>query len=244
MVGSRSVKLRLVLMVAVLMLAMLAPAAAEARSKSRGNPDIFSPRSHPYGASYAEWAGDWLAWMLSFPMHGNGPDGFFNPFFVYTNDNCGVGQSGPVWFLGFGAAMGDGDVPRTCTVPAGKALLFSIGSSFCSPADGSPSDPAALKECAEGQVDTSIPLLAEIDGVRVKNPNRYYVSTPFTFTLPDDNFLQFVGAQPATPGNWYGHSYSSVLIVKPLPPGEHVIRIGDRDTVYVTWVITVSQRGR
>jgi hypothetical protein len=240
---TRWVKLRTVLLVAVMMLALLAPLTVEARGKTRDNPDVFSPRSHPYGQSYAEWAGDWLAWMLSIPVHGPGPGGLFNPFLVYNEDTCATGQSGPVWFLGFGGTMGDGSVPRPCTVPAGKALLVSVGTSFCTPAAGDPSSPEELRECVEGFGYPS-GLLIEIDGVRIPNPERYFVSTPFTFTLPQDNFLQFVGAQPATPGNWYGHSYSPVLIVKPLPPGEHVIRVGDNGIVQVTWVITVSARGR
>ena len=61
------------------------------RGKTRGTANVFPPRSHPYGQSYAEWAGEWLAWMLSFPAHGPGPGG---PVRHAEADRAGGGAAG------------------------------------------------------------------------------------------------------------------------------------------------------
>ena len=58
----------------------------------------------------------WWQWVISIGQSEN-------PLLDPTGADCAVGQEGPVWFLGgtFG-----GPATRSCTVPAGKALLIPV----------------------------------------------------------------------------------------------------------------------
>jgi hypothetical protein len=236
-------RLRGALVVMVLLLALAAPAVTQAR----GHATVFPPGSKPYGLSYNQWGARWLQWALAIPVHvdPNNPDaGFLNPYFVYTDANCAIGQSGPVWFLGNGGTMGA--TPRTCTVPAGKALMF-VGNqhAWCTPAEGDPPGEAALRDCiTRCGCDVSPPAVITVDGAQVVNADRYVVSTPLTITLPEDNFIQFFGGQPGTPGSWPAYLISKFYILPPLAPGLHVITSGDANGVGAIWHITVAARGR
>ena len=48
-----------------------------------------------------------------------------HPLFDETGEDCDVGQSGKVWFLG-GVINETGSASRECTVPTGKAIFFPI----------------------------------------------------------------------------------------------------------------------
>ena len=79
-------------------------------------PRVAPPQSQPYGASYGEWGAAWWQWALAQPASAN-------PLFDSTGEYCGAGQSGQVWFL---AGTFGGSAERTCTVPAGRALLLPV----------------------------------------------------------------------------------------------------------------------
>jgi hypothetical protein len=51
-----------------------------------------------------------------------------NPATEPTSKNCAINQTGPVWFL---PGTTGGAAERTCTIPAGKAILFPVISSEC-----------------------------------------------------------------------------------------------------------------
>jgi hypothetical protein len=82
---------------------------------------VFLPSSKPFGKSYPEWAAAWVQWFYSIPAS-------IHPGINANKDSCGVGQSGPVWFLTFVFGITHAD-DRTCTIPADKAILIS-GSFF------------------------------------------------------------------------------------------------------------------
>src|SRR5262249_9630524 len=79
---------------------------------------ILSPDSRPYGRTYGEWSATWWQWAFSIQT----PD---NPLLDETGAKCGVGQSGPVFFLA-GVINVSGSAERTCSVPSGRALFFPI----------------------------------------------------------------------------------------------------------------------
>ena len=81
------------------------------------NPGVFSKDSSPYGIPYKEWITKWWQWIMSIPKEQH-------PRLNYTPERCGIEQTGPVWFL---ADKGEsGTEVRTCTIPAGKAILFAV----------------------------------------------------------------------------------------------------------------------
>jgi hypothetical protein len=82
------------------------------------NPGVLPPQSHPFGATYGEWAARWWQWAYKQPVD-------TNPLFQTGQVDLSQGQSGKVWFLG-GVFNTSGTADRTGTVPAGKALFFPI----------------------------------------------------------------------------------------------------------------------
>ena len=79
------------------------------------NPGVIPPHARAYGLSYAQWGEQWWRWAYSFPL------AQFPPSQSGELD-CGLGQSGSVWFLA--GTVGQGPVMRSCTIPAGKTSVF------------------------------------------------------------------------------------------------------------------------
>jgi hypothetical protein len=69
-----------------------------------------------YGKTYGEWSAAWWQWAGSIPSD-------TNPIGDTTGEFCDLGQSGPVWFL---AGTFGGTAERTCTIPAGRAILYPL----------------------------------------------------------------------------------------------------------------------
>jgi hypothetical protein len=87
-------------------------------------PEVFPAQESVFGLTYGDWSAAWWQYVLSTPTG-------TNPVLDTTGTNCAVGQSsGPVFFLA-GAATTD-PVTRTCTIPAGKALLVPMITAECS----------------------------------------------------------------------------------------------------------------
>jgi hypothetical protein len=173
------------------------------------NPGVYSINSKPYGVSYGNWTAKWEQWLLSEPQVNN-------PATDQTGKNCGQNQKGPVWFL---AGTPGGAATRTCTIPAGKAILFGIINAECSyserPTLKTESD---LAECAKVQNNPSTNLQASVDGVNLQQPDKYRVTSPlFNLTFPVNNiFGSPVGTTQAVVDGWYG-------FLQPLAPGKHVV---------------------
>ncbi len=173
------------------------------------NPGVYSIDSKPYGLTYADWTVKWWQWFNEIPQA-------TNPAADKTGSNCGLQQSGPIWFL---AGTTGGSAERSCTVPAGKAILFPIITSECSYAEfpnlKSESD---LRSCATHLQNGVTSLVATLDGMNLQNLAKYRVVTPlFNQTLPPGN----VAGAPAGPtqgladGNW--------VFLSPLSAGKHEI---------------------
>jgi hypothetical protein len=81
--------------------------------------NIFPPDSKPYGLTYADHAKNFWKWVLAIPASEN-------PVDDQTGGKCAVGQSNTnssIFYLSFNNG---GKSERTCTVPAGKALLIPV----------------------------------------------------------------------------------------------------------------------
>jgi hypothetical protein len=220
---------------AILTLA-LAPASAFADSNK---PGVFPPGVEPYGQSYGEWAVEWWQWALSQPEAAN-------PVLDTTGAQCAKGQRGQVWFLA--GSFDSVPVTRTCTVPAGKALLIPVLNLgyFAFPDDPPATRTEAYVRAQVSFMANATNLTATIDDVSVANiKNRYFEESPlFKVILPANNVFRLPAGfhlDPSVDAGYY-------LVVKPLASGEHTIHFTGHFTGAksefssdITYFITVAR---
>ena len=212
---------------AISVLTLLAATASSlAGNGNVSNSEIVPPQANPLGSSYAEWAARYWQWSLSFPATANPAADTAAP-----ESN----QSGQVWFLP--SVTGNRSVTRQMTIPAGKFLFFPVLSVYFNNADcpaNTDFTEEELLEQANGAWDFAASLtVCTIDDVEVKgleDPQEtpYRVETDlFYVTVADhDNQIAASGA-PCFPdgGSIDTVSVGAFLMVKPLPVGQHTIRI-------------------
>ena len=177
---------------------------------SSNNPAIFPPDSQPYGLAYGEWTAKWWQWAHSIPTENN-------PMLDETGEDCAQAQNqtSPVWFL---AGTSGGSVERTCTIPAGKAILFPVVNTVNIRA-ASETDEELLAG-AKNQVDLVTTLEASIDGVPLQDLWSYRIQSPFfDVTLPNDNIFGI------SQGSYRAVADGYWVFLEPLPTGQHEIRL-------------------
>ena len=183
---------------------------------------VFPPNSTPFGMTYGDWAAAWFQYAFSIPASNN-------PLPDTTGENCNVGQSsGPVFFLAESCMIPGGQVTRSCTLPAGKALFVPIAVVECSTADSPPfqvNNGQAARTCAASVADGIDvgTLHLTIDGKKVPDLRRFRAQSPFyDFVLPaQDNILGLTGVTlgaSGADGYW--------VMLSPLPRGAHVLHFG------------------
>lgn len=196
------------------------PALADGGKGNNGNPGILPPQSHPHGKSYGEWAVNWWQWALSIPADRN-------PLTDETGEFAGEDQHGPVWFV---AGTFGNSVERSFQVPAGKSLFvpvfvwtFGAGAFDCEPSNpGVPCVVCELEDLAVANTQVADVVNVSIDGVPVKHVRSYEAGSPgpFAVAYPDNSVVGLPAGlyfPMVTDGYW--------LMLKPLPPGTHEIRI-------------------
>jgi hypothetical protein len=196
---------------------------------------VLPPDAPAYGLTYEAWTARFAQWAHSLPLA-------IHPAADPTGALCGLGQAGPVFFLV--QAGGQDAVERTCTVPAGTALLLPLLSASCTTVEPPPfhgRDEAALRACTEAWFATAVELTAVVDGETIPDLERYRVQSDlFAVALPAGNML---GVEPTvTQGVVEGYW----LLLAPLPVGEHELRFGgavpDSDfSTEVTYHLTVAE---
>src|SRR3954468_9608101 len=148
----------------------------------------------PLGTSYSEWAARWWQWALAQPAA-------VNPIRDTTGQFCTRGQRGPMWFLA--GTSGGPAVPRRCTVPRGKSLLFPIDNQFAgaAPSDLPEQRTEGFQRAQVTQVAGATNLALRVDGAAVPALNRFFeLSRVFRVVLPADNLLRVdASCQPAEP---------------------------------------------
>ncbi len=211
-------------------------ATAQEGTPATGEVTILSPDEEYGGASLGEWQARNWQWAVSLPEAAN-------PNFDPTGVTCGYGQSGPVFFL---PASYTEEPPSdlTCIVPAGTALLVSVGGSECSTVEPPPffgRDEAELAACAEAFTDTITSMEASIDGEPVTELERYRAQSPLsTLLFPEENFF----GVPAGVAHFVADGYA--FIIAPPPPGEYAITVstqfeGDEGPLAVTMTVVVEE---
>ena len=172
------------------------------------NPGVFSIDSKPYGITYADWTARWWQWIFSIPE-------INHPSLDLTGEKCAIGQEGPVWFL---TQTFGGQAERTCTIPAGKAILIPIITGECDYLNSPDvTTGSGLLGCAmEGNEGAVMEFT--IDGMRLKNLENYRVhSQVFNLTMTANNpFRSTAGTSQAVVDGFY-------VFLEPLSPGRHDI---------------------
>jgi len=177
------------------------------------------------GKTIGEWTARWWSWLLTTPLHRD-------PALDETGAYCGIDQDGPVWFLA--GQFTDSPVARRCKVPEGKYLLFPMYTGIIRPTPSQTQATCATsRDKAARFTDAVLGLFASVDGVPLENPERYRERTADCF---DPNGTgRTLSAQD---GYW--------VMLRPLPPGKHVLRYGrfvkgGKGNTDVTYVLEVGQ---
>lgn len=180
-------------------------------SQESADEAIYPLNSKPFGLTYGDWTTRWWQWTISIPKN-------VNPGGDTSGKDCALKQNGPVWFLAgtFGGAAG-----RTCTIPAGKAIMIPLINAECDYiAKPNLKTPQQLLSCAKSENEGAAGLDASVDGVKIPGLLAYRVQSPlFNFTYPANN----LNGVPA--GHTQGISDGYWVIFKPLPVGDHTIHI-------------------
>jgi hypothetical protein len=185
-------------------------------ARASSNPRVSPPHAHAYGKSYGEWVATYWQWLFSFP-NAQSP-AYEQGEVVFGAQN----QSGPVWFLESGNF---GVWERSVRIPAGKAILFSLGGAEIdtNPAtgiqDGSAEDLFGFLDFVFGS-GFVITVSGEVDGVPLKNVDRYLVRSPvFDLTVPDDGFAGTAA------GDWSAAAQGWFFLLAPLSKGRHTVHV-------------------
>ncbi len=188
--------------------------------------------AYPFKKSYGDWTAEWWKWHFAIPAANHSDVSL-------DGANCGVGQSGDVWFLtgAFTTEVPENEfatiVRESCVVPTGKAIFFPVVNIECSTIEAPPfggTTPEELLSCAESFVEGPNAqvhdLYVEIDGAALGNPEDYRFQSPaFTFAFDDeaDNILG-VDCEVVNCDDPLSVSDGYWVMVSPLSPGNHTIR--------------------
>lgn len=221
---------RLGVVVALVMLALVAPSGAATANGGDHHPPV--TRLGTTGAAFWQWG-------LTQPAA-------TNPLFDTTGEFCDVGQRGHVWFL---AGYTGGPITRTCTIPTGRTVVFPVVNVFYGATPGDPpeqSTVAYVREQVAGLRAGAHDLAVTVDGTVLPSSRiRYEDSVVFSVTLPEGNVFGAPAGtvvHPTVDAGYY-------VTLRPLRPGTHTVRIqGAVDapapvgsfSVDVTYVLTVA----
>ncbi len=201
---------RFLILGALLMSVIVLSLAMSAAHAGNPNPGIRPSHSTPYGMSYGKWAAYWWQWVLGIPNA-------TNPILDTTGAYCGVGQSGPVWFLA--GNFGGATEREYIGVPTGKALFIPL-ITWISVVPFEGADEAEARALANFVMDHVTDLYCTVDGVAVQNPYAYRAESP-VFAVDAADALMYPPGHydtAVTDGYW--------LMLTPLPPGQHTINFG------------------
>lgn len=199
---------------------LLSTSALSVTAGKNPNPGILPINSTSHGKTYGEWTAAWWQWALSIPEAQN-------PLADTTGQFAGIGQSGPVWFLGgtFGFSA-----ERTVNVPKGKSIfmpvhqwIFGAGVFDCDPTvPGVPCDVPTLRASAAAAATGAEVVETWIDGVMVNDIRSYRAISPdpFSITFPPGAVFGIAA------GDYYPQvSDGYWLMLTPFHKGNHTIEV-------------------
>ncbi len=161
------------------------------------------------GRTQAQWSQAWWQWAASF-------DRAESPVADRTGRLCDRKQGGEVWFLA--GTYGTRRTVRTCTVPAGRFLFFPLVNYIVMPSLREPITCDEARTRAAELTHGAGALVVDVDGERVTGLLGHRQATAECFDLAA---LSETGARiyPSAANGYY-------VMLKPPPPGRHVIHLG------------------
>ena len=209
------------------------------------NPGVVPPNAEPFGKSYGDWGAEWWKWAIAIPFASN-------PIMDPNGDAQAQGQHGPVWFL---AGDAGGFVERTVQVPAGRAIfvpLLNLANDYPCPDPSFQPAPGQslydfLASGAAGILAYVDGMTAQLDGTTIRNLFDYRGTSQLSTFTGDPSMVAFDGCITGTPQQFVSDGYW--LMLKPLSPGMHTLRItgsvfGGAFTLDVLYHIQVTRGGR
>lgn len=167
------------------------------------------PNEEVAGISQAKWSQKWWQWAGSFEREES-------PVADQNGALCGRRQSGPVWFLA--GTYGTKRTVRACEVPRGKYLFFPLVNNVVGPPGDRPATCRDVIESAAAMSDHASYLVAEIDGVRLKNLKSYRQAPQECFDIGARTEPR-LRVYPCAANGYY-------VMLKPLSPGRHELNFG------------------
>ena len=211
------------------------------------NAQAYEPHSRPFGVSVERWSERLWQWAYSIPSAQN-------PLLDNTGVDCGVQQpDGPVWYLPpVVDPGGTASFTRTCTIPRGKALLLLTSGVLndypCPDPAFQPADGQTLYEFllagAQGGPDALTAQSLVVDGVKLTHIFDYRETSDDLFELDGSLTLQSTLDGCITGSPQPAVSDSFVIMLKPLPEGQHTLVYNAQDThgtnVTLTYNLTIQ----
>lgn len=171
------------------------------------NPGVYAANSAPFGIPYKDWIAKWWQWTYSIPVSQHPRDN-------YTEAKCASNQEGPVWFL---ADQLGGREERTCTIPAGKAVLIPILTGECDYGQPEVKNDEELRHCSKAGNEYGA-ISATVDGVKIKDLEKYRtLSDFFNVTQVQDNIYEGQARTVRAAADGF------FVFLEPLSPGKHDI---------------------
>lgn len=220
-----------------------APATASGETESDDEDIVVQPHAVVAGRTLGEWSASWWKWAYAFPTNDN-------PLLDTTGAKSHFGDVGDVFFLaGLFNIPSSSSVTRTATVPSHKFIFFPLDN-FVN--DNVGVSPRVTIDVLYAQLAAAIPgitaLHASLDGVPINNLEAHREISPvFSYTLQvTDNLQQVVNGihTPDAQGTVFPAAADGFyLMLRPLPPGPHVLNFGGTTfgtTLDVTYNLTVT----
>ncbi len=174
-------------------------------------PNIAPPTVNPYGVSYERWTGRWFEWMF-------GSAERTSP--IAHPERCTSNLHGRIWFMPH-AAFGT-SAKAHCTISTGTPILLSAGGASCDQSELDTNIPSELTACANAYFAALSKFRVIVDGVEVKRLERFhFVTAPVVIRYRANNLFE------VPPGGYWGVVNAYVLMLRPLPAGNHTVIVQD-----------------
>jgi hypothetical protein len=184
-----------------------------------GTPAVYPPDASPLGRNHRTWEGAYQIWLTEIPRKEN-------PLLHPDSPRTCEMVDGAVML---------GPAGANCAVPVGAPLMFSSWFWECSTAEGNGESWFRLRRCATRQFQRDhnprvFRMRVLVDGERLSRVRRWIFRTPGEIIdFPERNIWH------AEPGPSRSVTKGFLIILRPLDPGLHTIRVRTKSDAFGTF---------